>query len=170
MHQIISFHICVLLIFIHNVADPGCLSRIQNPGSDFYHTGSQILDPDPHQSAKVFLTQKSDTKFSKIRFGMFIPPRIPDPDPVVKKAKKPDPDPQHCLYIRVAQRKLTETDGEAFYATNWCLRPMLLGLSSVFDPDPGQQLNDGRQLTYHPPRQPTANRRNQVTEYFTLTT
>ncbi len=85
-HQIISFHICVLLIFIHNVADPGCLSRIQNPGSDFYHPGSQILDPDPHQSAKVFLTQKSDTKFSKIRSGMFIPTRIPDPDPVVKKA------------------------------------------------------------------------------------
>jgi hypothetical protein len=63
---------------------------------------------------------------------MFIPPRIPDPDPVVKKAPDPgswipdpdpgswipDPDPQHCLYMRVAQRKLTETDGRAFYATD----------------------------------------------------
>jgi hypothetical protein len=52
---------------------------------------------------QYFLTQKTNSKFSKIRSGLFIPDpgsgffpsRIPDPDPGVKKHRIPDPDPQH---------------------------------------------------------------------------
>jgi hypothetical protein len=73
---------CVSGIFIPN---PG---SIPDPGSRFDKipgTGSRIdeipvpgiQDPDPHQRIYVFLTQKTDTKSSKIRSGMFVPdPRI----------------------------------------------------------------------------------------------
>jgi hypothetical protein len=49
-----------------SVADPDL-------GSIFFLPGSRILNPDPHQRILVFFTQKTDTKFSKIRSGMFIP-------------------------------------------------------------------------------------------------
>jgi hypothetical protein len=66
--------------------------------------------PDPGSASKnlSIFNPKTETKFSKIRSGMFIPnpgyrilaldffpSRIPDPDPGVKKAL--DPDPQHCF-------------------------------------------------------------------------
>ncbi len=49
---------------------------IPDTGSNFFHPASRvgkIPDPDPHQRIKTCLTQKTDTKFSKIRSGMFIP-------------------------------------------------------------------------------------------------
>ncbi len=39
------------------VADPGCLSQIPDPGSDFFHPGSELSPsriPDPHQRIEVF--------------------------------------------------------------------------------------------------------------------
>jgi hypothetical protein len=81
---------------------------IQDPGSDFFHPGSRvdkIPDLDLYQRVKVFLTPKTDQKFSKLRSGMF----IPDPwsgffpsrilDPGFKKHRIPDPDPQHWYLI-----------------------------------------------------------------------
>ncbi len=39
-----------------------------------FHPGSRVDKiPDPHQRILGFLTQKIDTKFAKIRSGMFIP-------------------------------------------------------------------------------------------------
>jgi hypothetical protein len=56
---------------------PAALLRIQDVylgarihGSDFFHPGARfdkIPDPNPHQRISVFLTQKTDTRFSKIR-------------------------------------------------------------------------------------------------------
>ncbi len=60
----------LILSYLHNessVADPGCLSRIPNPEL----TRSRIRDP--HQRIQVFLTQKTISKKSKIRSGIFIP-------------------------------------------------------------------------------------------------
>ncbi len=69
---------------------------ITDPGSDFFLLGSsidKISDPDLHQRICVFVTQKNDIKFSKIRSGMFIPDPgsgyFSIPDPGVKQA--PDP-------------------------------------------------------------------------------
>jgi hypothetical protein len=66
---------------------------IPDPRFDFLHPGSRVDKipyPDPHQRIKVFLTQKTDTKFSKVIAGMFIPDPgsgfFPIPDPGVKKA------------------------------------------------------------------------------------
>jgi hypothetical protein len=49
----------------------GCLSRIPDLIFSIPNPGSRVNKiPDPHQA---FLTQKTDTKFSKIRSGTFIP-------------------------------------------------------------------------------------------------
>jgi hypothetical protein len=72
---------------------------IPDPGSRV----DKIPDPDQHQRVSVFLTQKTDTQFLKIKSGMF----NPDPgswiilDQGVKIAPEPgsrfpDPDPKHC--------------------------------------------------------------------------
>jgi hypothetical protein len=83
---------------------------IPDPGPEFFHPGSRIQvkkiripDPDPHQRIKVFLNLKTVSKLSEKFSGMlipdpgFVPSRIPNLDPGVKKA--PDPDPQHCFFI-----------------------------------------------------------------------
>jgi hypothetical protein len=43
-----------------SVADPGCLSRIQDPKA------KKAPDPDPQQRIQAFLTQIIDTKLSEI--------------------------------------------------------------------------------------------------------
>jgi hypothetical protein len=45
--------------------------RGKHPESDFFPT--RISDPYPHQLIQVFLTQKTDNKFSERRSEMFIP-------------------------------------------------------------------------------------------------
>jgi hypothetical protein len=78
-------------------ADPGCLSRIQDPGFNFFHSGCRVDKiPDPGSgSASSILTQKTETKFSKIRSGMFIPDPgsgfFSIPDPGAKKATDSGP-------------------------------------------------------------------------------
>jgi hypothetical protein len=72
-----------------SVAESGNFSRIPDP--TFFYIGSGSAS----KNLSIFLTQKTDTKFSKIRSGMFIPDfdffpsRIPD-HPGAKKA--PDPE------------------------------------------------------------------------------
>ncbi len=86
---------------LNSVEDPGCLSLILDPGSDFFHPGSRadnIPDPDLYKIYFiVFWTQKTDSKFSKIRSGMFkqdpgsgfFPSRIRIPDSGAKKSSDP---------------------------------------------------------------------------------
>ncbi len=81
-----------------SVADPGCLSRIQDPGSEFFHPGSASAS----KNLSIFMiTQKTDTKFSKQVPGCssmdFFSSRIRIPEPGVKKHRIPDPDLQHRL-------------------------------------------------------------------------
>jgi hypothetical protein len=67
-----------------SVADPESLSWIPDPGSRV----DKIPDPDPlKKRIYVFLTQKTDTKFSKITSGTF----IPDPDSGLFPSRIPDP-------------------------------------------------------------------------------
>jgi hypothetical protein len=79
-----------------SVANPGCLSRTQGPGS------KKI--PDPHQRISVFLTLNTVSKLSEKWYGKF----IPDPGSIFffypgsgtqgsKKHRIPDPDPQNWL-------------------------------------------------------------------------
>ncbi len=90
-----------------SVADPGCLSRIPDPGSDFFPSripdpGSQIRTvsiPDPGSSSKnlSILTPKKALKNkirvvhpgSRIRMLTFSHPGSRIPDPGVKKAPNP---------------------------------------------------------------------------------
>ncbi len=76
---------------------------IPDPGSRV----DKIPDPDPHRKIKVFLTQKTDTEFSKEKTRMFIPDSVSGffpshgsrnrtPDPGVEKQRIMDPEPQHC--------------------------------------------------------------------------
>ncbi len=72
---------------------------ISNP--IFFHPGSRIGKT--RISIKVFLTQKTDTKLSKIKSGMFImdsgswPWFFSIPDPGSKKYRIPDP--QHWIHL-----------------------------------------------------------------------
>ncbi len=76
---------------------------IPGSGSEFFYPGSWVKkapeNPDPQQ--RTFLTQKIETKVSKIWSGMFIPDpesqiwSFSIPDPGVKKHRIPDQDPQH---------------------------------------------------------------------------
>jgi hypothetical protein len=84
-------------------AESGCLSRIQDPGSYYFHPGSRvdkILDPGSGSASKYF-NSKNETKFSKIRSRMFIPDPgsgfFSIPDPGVKKA--PDSGPGSATLI-----------------------------------------------------------------------
>jgi hypothetical protein len=104
-----------------SVADPGCLSRIPDPGSDFFpsripdpnclHPGSRILIKEfkyfnPKKSKNRFLSSKNMIQVvhpgSRIRMLTFSHPGSRIPDPGVKKAPNPgsripDPNPQHCI-------------------------------------------------------------------------
>jgi hypothetical protein len=86
-----------------------------------------ISIPDPHQRILVCLTQKTDTKVSKIRFGMFIPDHgsgffsFQDPDPGVQKAPHPGvkkaPDPQHCYNAAVYVCQESTKEVVPYYST-----------------------------------------------------
>ncbi len=76
------------------------------PDSNFFHPGSQILDP--HQRYLSILTQKIVSKLAETWSGLLPSPiRIPDPDflpipvPGSRGQKDPDPDPQF-LWARTA--------------------------------------------------------------------
>jgi hypothetical protein len=57
-----------------SVADPGRLTRLQDTSSSILPPKSMVDKiPNQPQRIDVFLTQKTDAKFSKISSGMFIP-------------------------------------------------------------------------------------------------
>jgi hypothetical protein len=102
-------------LVVTSVADPGCLSRIPDPGSDFFPSWipdpgfelspSRIPDPGsssknlsiltPKKAKKWFLSSKNYDPGCSSRISDpdadFLPSRIPDPE--VKKVPYPIPDP-----------------------------------------------------------------------------
>jgi len=75
-----------------SVADPGCLFRIPNPGSDFFPSripNPNFFHPGSASNNLSNLTQKMVSKFYKIWSRLF----IPDPDPDFLPI--PDPELQH---------------------------------------------------------------------------
>jgi hypothetical protein len=69
----------------------------------------KIPVPDPHQRIKAFLSQKTDTKFSKIRSGMLIPYLDFFLFQITYPGAKKAPDPQHCkkTFTKTSQKHPT---------------------------------------------------------------
>ncbi len=77
-----------------------------HPGS----RGDKIPDPDP-QRILVFLTQKTDTKFSQIRSVMFIMDLVSGSQiQGSQRHRIPDPDPQHFYLLLVYLLLLLHSD------------------------------------------------------------